>query len=280
MPSFKRFLFLVSVTFCSALSMEQSDDIKKTMQLLDDFFSKINIAEVRRAGFDPLLKSKKTLTEAEENDLLKNRPIVISLGDSCQPALNLMYAKLRFMAYPFDWIVAYFDDMYDLIKTDFMYCKERDYFVMAYDPKVNASRPTNVHYPQVMFPHVKWETLFEDFNRRIKRFYKAIHYGEASNKKIFFVIHSISYRDATVKDKATKICDLILEKFPSLDFTLIVMHHAKDLGDFRSDRCIFTYLEHDGWTQESYAEWRAKFAAMGLINPYAFLDPESEHPFQ
>ena len=79
-----------------------------------------------------------------------------------------------------------------------MYCEEREYFSRVYDSKINGLRATNIHYPQLLFPHAKWETLFEDFTRRIKRLYKAIHYAEVSKKKIFFIIHSISFRDCAV----------------------------------------------------------------------------------
>lgn len=241
------------------------------------FLRATNIDGVENWPSDPLIT--RALTAEDEDNFLTTRPIVISLGDSCQPALNLMYAKLRFMAYPFDWIVAPFDDVYDMIKTDFMYCNQREYFVEAYDSKINNLRATNIHYPQLLFPHAKWESLFEDFNRRIKRFYKAIYYSETSKKKVFFVIHSLTFRNDSVKAMADKLRDLLSQKFPNLDFTLIVMHHADILNNSTDANCIFTYLKHEGWTQESYSEWRDKFTAMGLINPHAATDSFSGHPF-
>lgn len=226
---------------------------------------------------DPLIK--RALTSADEDIALKTRPIVISLGQDCQPALNLMYAKLRFMAYPFDWIVAPFDEMYDAIDTDFFYFRKREYFVNSNDPRLNNYHITNIHYPQLLFPHAKWETLFEDFNRRIGRFYKAIHHGEMFKKRIYFVIHSSTFKDGSVKDKADRLCALFSRKFPGLDFELIVMHHADELGSFASTNCKFCYLEHAGWTQESYNEWSKKLAAMGLANPQADSFSE-DHPFK
>lgn len=58
------------------------------------------------------------------------------------------------------------------------------------------------------------------------------------------------------------------------------MHHAVELGSFTHDRYIFKYLNHAGWTQESYSEWTRAFTAMGLTNPYAGVDSFAEHPFQ
>ena len=167
---------------------------------------------------DPLLV--RAFSAAEEDNLLANRPIIISLGDSCQPALNLTFSKLRFMAYPFDWLVARFDDVYDMIETDFIYCKQPEYFVKAYDHEVNYVRPTHTHYPKLQFPHAHWETLFDDFNRRINRFYKAINYCVAAHKKIFFIIHTASLNDSSLKEKADKMRALFSRKFPNLNFAL------------------------------------------------------------
>jgi hypothetical protein len=228
---------------------------------------------------DPLIT--RALTHTDEDIFLQTRPIIISLGDTCQPALNLMYNKLRFMAYPFDWLVVPFEAMYDIIKTDFAYCKQREYFVNEYDPQCNGVRPMNTHYPAVHFVHAKWENLFEDLQRRINRFHKAIQYGEHYKKTVFFILHSLTFRDHSVNDTVNKLCELLSTKFPNLDFVLVVMHHDPSMRyPFKAQNCIFCYLQHDGWTQTSYGEWTQKLKECGLINPYSAHDAFSEHPFQ
>jgi len=227
---------------------------------------------------DPLIK--KNITEKEEDFFLQHRPIIISLGDSCQPAINLTWNKLRFMAYPFDWAVTRFDDLYDIIQTDFNNCKEQEYYSLAWDPETKNIRPTNKYYPNLQFPHAKWDNLVVDLNRRIERFYKTIKYAEKHNKKISFIIHSNLFKDDSIKIKAQSLNDLLSNKFPKLNFILIVMHHADIPNNFKNDKSIFCRLNHLGWDQQSYAEWKNIFLEIGLINTNANNDSIAEHPFQ
>ncbi len=236
----------------------------------------ISFKKLKSNAPDPL--TTRALTSQQEDFFLLNRPIIIGLGDSCQVALNLRYAKLRFMAYPFDWTVARFDDVYDMIENDFKHFQIPENFIQGSDPRPNTH--THNHYPELLFPHVKWEALSDDFNRRIKRFYKAIAYAQASHKEIHFVIHSLRFNDKSLIEKANKLHSLLAQKFPNLNFTLIVMHHAKDLDTSTNDECKFIYLQHEGWTETSYQEWRKKIAAIGLINSHAKIDAYSDHPFK
>lgn len=218
--------------------------------------------EINTLPTDPLINRK--LTKDMELFFLKNKPIIISLGDSCQPAMNLRRNKLRFMAYPFDWAITRFDDLYNILETDFAKCKKVEHFSLL-EVETKNIRPINIYYPKLQFPHVSNENLIEDLNRRIERFYRTIEYAKLHEKKVTFMIHSNLYKDISIKDKARNLVGLLQRKFKGLKLHLIIMHHANIDDKLNLKNCTFCFLQHQGWTQESYLEWTKKFKQIGLI---------------
>lgn len=213
---------------------------------------------------DPLIT--RGLTEEQEDRFLKTKPIIMSLGDNCQPAFYLSLCKIRFMAFPFDWLATPFNDLCDIIKTDFIHLKNPDFFTQAYDPECHAVNPINNYYSKIRFPHAKWDFLFDDLNRRIKRYYKAIEYCTSTKKPLYFIMHSLNFNDSNdIEKKSNEISNLLQDKFPNLNFKLIVMHHSNNLNIPNKNNIIFVYLKY-GWDHNSQGEWEQKFKELGLIS--------------
>lgn len=162
-----------------------------------------------------------------------NIPFCISLGSACGPALNLRNLNLRSEAYPFDWTVTPFDSLYNALREDFKYFLA-DLLIRPDNQGVIDHYGINYthDWPTLHQPHIDalnadfisnctlfsaWQNALplvrEKYQRRINRFRNAC----LSQNKIFFI-----RSEETDKEQAVKLKDLIVNIYPSLDFTLII----------------------------------------------------------
>ncbi len=171
-------------------------------------------------------------------------PLFISLGSHCEPALMLKECGLRQAAFPFDWIVSFNGDaLIEILQDDFLYFLS-PYSFVPYGP---AGHLLHTYY-QLEFLHegnfgegqffANTQKLQEKYQRRIERFRALNRY----RGRVFFIRaaypHSTSDPHRYYKNEqnieiseanARDLFRAIKEKFPDLNFTLIIINtHQKD----------------------------------------------------
>lgn len=178
-----------------------------------------------------LLVHKTTLYGQE---LPSEKPICISLGSKCNPAICLRLLGLREQAFPFDWLGTSFNALYNALNDDFKYFLQ--------DIKVNPIKtgiidfyginfvhdlPT-MHHP-VISPdfnnpiasatlHPDWKLALPDvrekYQRRIARFNELCN----STATIYFI-----RTDEITQAQSLELHRLLTKKYPLLTFTLVVL---------------------------------------------------------
>lgn len=168
--------------------------------------------------------------------------ITISLGCNCTPAWYTRKYDVRAFAFPFDWCLTPYQALYDFIKTDFSnYFKKGNlvpssklYFtneMQKFFKKLgyikiseNSNWVLDKQYGMV-YNHdftnnnlttinKNYETQYTKYKRRVERLYSEVN----SNKHVYF----IRYCDIS-KSQTYKLLQLLKNKFPKTNFTLIVI---------------------------------------------------------
>lgn len=169
--------------------------------------------------------------------------ITVSLGSNCCPASNTRQNDVRSFAFPFDWCVTPYQALYHFIENDF-----KDYLKLEHliaSSPLYFNQATKDVLAQIGSAHESenkiWvldkktgmiynhdftgnsQSLIENehpeqytkYQRRIKRFYEAMH----SHKHIYF----IRFNNITKKE-SIKLYQLLKKKFPTASFSLIVIN--------------------------------------------------------
>jgi len=178
--------------------------------------------------------------------------IIVSLGCNCITAHHMREFNIRPFALPFDWTLTPYQALYHFIKNEF-----KDYFKK--ENLIPSSQPYFPHYLQTFVNKLGYTEMTEsplwvldkesgmvfihDFSnnnpatieiyhefqhnkymRRIKRLYDEVNSG----KYVYF----IRYLDLT-KGQALELYQLLKYKFPTTDFTLIVI--GDNASEFNND---------------------------------------------
>ncbi len=184
--------------------------------------------------------------------IMSSDPLCVSLGSMCTTALALRQLGLRSEAFPFDWIPTPFSALYEVIKNDF------EHFLTNIQLTTNGMAVTD-HYefyfahdfPVISTPNIDsllidvvegnstlapgWENSIqfvkEKYKRRIERFLNLRY----RKQKIFFIrwdgkcTVSPYEKEVFISQKeAILLRDLIEEKYPKINFTLIILSENKD----------------------------------------------------
>jgi|GEM_PF-1298052 len=227
---------------------------------------------------------KKILAQEDEYIFYRslNRPfIIISLGINCQVAWYSRELGLRDYAYPFDWCISSHTGVYRLIKNDFKEFFKRENLIkdtyhtvkdtlydirFAHDfpaehANAAASDDTTIHHGGTILENYMdvYDELNQKYQRRIERFYWAINSG----KKIFFVrIFDITKQDAI------ELHDLIKQKFPALDYELVVLGQYEEYKESWNVPHLHTFYVaketvHDFWP--GYAQtWQQVYSDLSI----------------
>lgn len=200
----------------------------------------------------------------------------ISLGYSCQVAHQLNRANLRNCAFPFDWCFTPYNGLYLLIKNNFKsFFKKSNLKKLITDVQETGYGLTFVHD----FPTIDSNELIEDgtkhiglisdnfleayervkdkYNRRIERLKKIL----MTNGPIYlFRAFEIS------KNEAIKLKNLLVSKFPKLNFLLTVLN---DTDEFKKPWNIerlknFWMLKAEDWAGNDQ-DWDRVFIQLKLI---------------
>jgi hypothetical protein len=196
----------------------------------------------------------------------KEEKIVISLGYNCAAARHFQENYLSAAYYPFDWCFSEFESVYNAIRDDFKGFLE----VLTATP-IKYREMIDETY-KIRFVHdfkvdVGEEVLIPDYgenkakyDRRINRFRGALQ----SKKKIFF------FRTMITKPEAILLRNLITEKHPQLDYTLVVINKTDDFKEPWNEKNMSNFFlatpETASLTDEMKKEWGQIFRKLGLIN--------------
>lgn len=189
----------------------------------------------------------------EENQLsLERKPLFVSLGSSCEVAMELRRCSLRSVAFPFDWLLTLNHDLFiDLLNENFNHFLDKNSFSMH----PGNSKIIENHLYQVEFRHDPPELvvgsleeiykhqlgeILSKYSRRIERFRELRNYPG----KIFFIRAAYNFAGNenvcwgdfySGKSQAvytpTQIRELrkTLETyFPGVNFTLIIINHREE----------------------------------------------------
>jgi hypothetical protein len=192
--------------------------------------------------------------------IAQKRPLCISLGGACAPALNLRNLKLRFDAYPFDWILSPFEGLCKALEEDFQNFLtdltirsegngviDHYGFHFTHDwPTVNNQKIEDLYKVlyigdlRTMPLASNWADTIaavkEKYQRRIDRFRAACRGSE----KVFFI-----RAERFSQEEAIRLRDLLMKKYPLLDFVLIAIDNTPSfatawnldrISNFRVDR--------------------------------------------
>lgn len=171
--------------------------------------------------------------ETQDNKSCQEKPIFISLGNRCIPALILKHYNLRSAAYPFDWMLSdTFDNFFKMLETDFENFISKDSLIIDKErPFIVRDQATNFGYSHdfpVTDPKIRYiapnfldafESIKEKYNRRIKRFLDIL----ISGRKIIF----LRFEMGEGLEHALKIQNFIHTKYPLLNFYCIELSFSK-----------------------------------------------------
>ncbi len=212
---------------------------------------------------------------------LDAKNVVISLGNACGVAGALRDYHLRQEAYPFDWIVSPFDAVCEMITTDFATFLDKEAleisnpttvfdqvngFKFIHDFPTHHGMNNTEHDPASTGP-IRQDflnylpSIKEKYNRRISRFINALH----GNDRIYLIRN----RDVSI-EQALMLCLLLEEKFPNLDFLLIVVDDENKITskiDQVNKRIKFfygsKYIQYE--SNRAIVDWKKIFKKLNLI---------------
>jgi hypothetical protein len=193
---------------------------------------------------------------------------IISLGFNCRPAAAVHSYGLRNASYPFDWIWSQFEYLYQTLEDDFKHFCEPESLYAGPD-NMGVKDYYGFHFMHD-FPTIQtyvsplkdnWKdaipAVHAKYLKRIARFKELL----SGTEKIYF----IRYHFIT-KDQAIALRDLLIKKYPNLDFTLIAVGKDPDMQkDWGLERIRnFQYVTVDNQNQADEATWTRIFQTLGI----------------
>jgi len=169
-------------------------------------------------------------------------PQWVSLGSHCEVAWYLGNNDLRTAAYPFDWLLTLdHSTCLSLIQEEFLHFMDEAFLVPG-----SGGNVINTYY-SVDFRH-DWltgsieehmPTVRDKYQRRIKRFFKLADYPgkvyfirSAFDKSLNPSLPTITEGCSVVTfEQAQSLRNLLLEKFPQLDFELVILNYAEEMTE-------------------------------------------------
>lgn len=220
------------------------------------------------------------------------KPICISLGADCEPAIQLRDFNLRQEAYPFDWLMIHdFRGLYTLLAEHFQHFLDKEWleyrkayiynkrydikffhdFPLSNKPLSSSLQDLDDHMYGGFFDSLASNfldylpTIAQKYKRRIKRFYIALQSGSPI---YFFRTHYIT------PFQARKLVYFFTQNFPYLNFKLIAIHslsHCKGnwniphVESFYIDPKLFSINLNEMKRIET-SEWIKIFKKLRLIS--------------
>lgn len=200
--------------------------------------------ESNNAHIRAIIKGVVSEQDADQANLSQRiEPLFVSLGSWCNVAGHLKVSGLRIAAFPFDWILTIDCEKFlEIFLTDFKYFLDDNYLSLKngqiFNYYYNLQCPheiTNDDIVNKKTPEQLLETFKEKYRRRINRFRELENY---KGKVYFMRSASINATHANIYFKcaetltisdlyAERLFNALKERFPLLDFTLIIIDSGK-----------------------------------------------------
>lgn len=204
--------------------------------------------------------------------------VVISLGGDCTVASILRDTGIRKAAYPFDWMLAHFISVYRSVEDDFQKFLDEATLKIADDDKriiVNAYGISFVHdFPTVHHSAALTDTethewneirsdwrnfivpIREKYQRRIERFKSAL----SGSEHVFLIRYGVGESE---KDLIIQFRDLLIKRYPNLNFTFVAVGGAPELGkSWDIEKIKNFYVIYGG--PHFLSNWRNIFDSLGI----------------
>lgn len=176
---------------------------------------------------------------------LRAENLYVSLGAHCEVANFIGYNGLRTAAYPFDWMLTTRHSVISILEQDFAHYLDISYL------QLHQFGVANLYY-HIEFRH-DWPyfgkdwfkmdikrtlpEIIEKYQRRIERFYQLADY----QGKVYFIRapididYALDYYPTFTNEAKTITIDealglkkALLNKFPNLDFELIIINYLDE----------------------------------------------------
>lgn len=178
----------------------------------------------------------KVQTEELENS---THPLLVSLGSHCEVTMHISHNKMRTAAFPFDWLLTLdYQGFISALKDDFYFFMDKSYLYQHPEGNIIHTK-YNIDFRHD-WPDMNFEKHFPEirkkYERRIRRFQQLNEYAG----RVYFMRSpfdlSINPRLPTITKECTKIDtshaqalrDVLRQKFPHLDFRLIIINYAEE----------------------------------------------------
>jgi hypothetical protein len=217
-----------------------------------------------------------------------DKPLVISLGYSCEPAMMSRVFNIRETAFPFDWMATYsFEKVCLTIKERFANFLDKKYLSFVNIYLINEYYNfTFLHdYPAVGSVHSSIENNYgmldsnllsyleqmqTKYAKRITRFHEALN----GDRSVYFFRTHISPHEAQI------FTSLMNEMYPKLIFKLIVVNNKNEHEyNWNLSNVISFWPTKKNPTYPKWAsvdEWRTIFIKLGLINKDTFFNNNNQ----
>lgn len=213
-------------------------------------------------------------SQALDKDDFKKEKIMISLGYNCAPARHFQRHKLSEARFQLDWCFTPFEALYCALCNDFngfllpenmSILDSNETYHEVLDAKYNIKfvhdfKNYDQNYENSSVAIRDYGHNKEKYDRRIKRFYKALSIG----KEVYF------FRAATKKAEAIVLRDLISKKFPQLTYTLVALNNTPDYKKPWNEPHIKSFFLEDpecaSLTDEMNTRWDVILKALKLID--------------
>lgn len=207
---------------------------------------------------------------------------VISLGAACGTAYQIRTHFPHAKAFPLDWLITPFTSLFALIEDDFENLAPEEQLRFGDDGVVyNQATP-------LLFPHDfekngaigddQWQSSVDRANSRFSYLVNRLRDVLISSTSIAFVRHqgdNVLGSDIIPRissQKINQLCDLIQEKYPTLDFDLLLVsaHNNDDPGVLnpRVKKFEVRYTDEEEWPENddrwrgASKDWDAVFAGI------------------
>lgn len=172
--------------------------------------------------------------ELRNIDFNDNKPIVISLGNSCIVGSALNTFKIRRYSFPLDWVWPPYEGLLALFENDFQDFFNSEFLVPVYHKRLVLNTKYNISFLHDFptFNQDGKEILIENYadfmpgfiskySRRINRLYEVLN----SKKQIFLIRarYSPIEKNPVTKENAILLRNLLLRKFPNINLMLVLL---------------------------------------------------------
>jgi len=177
---------------------------------------------------------------------------IVSMGSNCPPGLSCRTLGIKGETYPFDWIRSNSKIIHDVLVNGpdkyLLFGKESsdEYYVKDLHSYTQPGfSKSHINYYGQHFTHYTDMTptvLHTTFKRYMDRFFELLHY----DKKIIFLHTHEEYRyhkksrddKIELNDYLCKINDILMEKYPNLDFKILNIDYDNKFQDYKNIKNI------------------------------------------